>query len=79
MVDRQKIETILTRRFPGAGYQQVAAAANAIMGLGDEWEEVIHEEHYLGCHTPAACSGACYLAGELADSSEFRLFRRREA
>lgn len=79
MVDRQKIETILTRRFPGAGYQQVAAAANAIMGLEDEWEEVIHEDHYFGCHTPSVCAGACYLAGELADTAEFRLFRRREA
>lgn len=40
MVDRQKIETILRRRFPGSDRGQVAAAANAIMGLDDEWEEV---------------------------------------
>lgn len=40
MVDRQKIETILRRRFPGADLSQIAAAANAIMGLDDEWEEV---------------------------------------
>jgi len=40
MVDRQKIETILRRRFPGSDLGQVAAAANAIMGLHDEWEEV---------------------------------------
>ena len=33
MLDRQKVEAILTRRFPGATDQQVAAAANAIMGL----------------------------------------------
>ena len=40
MLDRQKIEAILTRRFPGATLAQVAAATNAIMGLDDEWEEV---------------------------------------
>jgi hypothetical protein len=40
MIDRQKVETILRRRFPEAGWDEIAAAANAIMGLGDEWEEV---------------------------------------
>ena len=35
MLDRQKLETILVNRFPGATNAQVAAAANAIMGLGD--------------------------------------------
>ena len=40
MLDRQKLETILRRRFPGATQQQVAAAANAVMKLGDEPEAV---------------------------------------
>ena len=40
MLDRQKVETILLRRFPGATIDQVATAANAIMGLDEEWEEV---------------------------------------
>jgi hypothetical protein len=40
MIDRQKLETILSRRFPGGTHFQIAAAANAIMGLADEWEEV---------------------------------------
>jgi len=40
MVDRQKLETVLRRRFPAATGGQIAAAANAIMGLEDEWEEV---------------------------------------
>ena len=38
MLDRQKVEAILSRRFPGAASDQVAAAANAIMGLSEEWE-----------------------------------------
>ena len=33
MVDRQTLEAILRRRFAGATDQQVASAANAIMGL----------------------------------------------
>jgi hypothetical protein len=40
MVDREKVLTVLTRRFPGARPDQVAAAANAIVGLEDEWEDV---------------------------------------
>ena len=32
------------RRFPGAGPNDIAAAANAIMGLPDEWEEVLHDD-----------------------------------
>ena len=40
MLDRQKVETILVRRFPGATSDQVAVSANAIMGLDEEWEEM---------------------------------------
>ena len=40
MLDRQKVEAILRRRFTGTTDQQVAAAANAIMGLDDEREQV---------------------------------------
>jgi hypothetical protein len=39
MIDRQKLETVLDRRFPGATSMQIAAAANAIMDLEAEWEE----------------------------------------
>lgn len=41
MLDRQKVEAILSRRFPGAGHDQVAAAANAIMGLTKEPDGVV--------------------------------------
>ena len=79
MVDRQKIEAILTRRFPGSTPHVVAAAANAIMGIEDEWEEIIDADHYLGCHSAASCRETCYLARELDDCLEFRLLRRRHA
>jgi hypothetical protein len=40
MLDRQKLEALLARRFSGSTSGQIAAAANAIMGLQDEWEEI---------------------------------------
>jgi hypothetical protein len=40
MVDREKVVTVLRKRFPGAPVEEVAAAANAIVGLTDEWEDV---------------------------------------
>jgi hypothetical protein len=78
MLDRQKLETILARRFPGSTRQQLAAAANAVMGLADEWEEVLHDERQFGDHFSSECGNVCYLAREAEHGAEFRLFRRRE-
>ncbi len=36
MIDRQKLETVLTRRFPAATRIDIAAAANAIVALERE-------------------------------------------
>jgi hypothetical protein len=63
MIDRQKLEVLLTKRFPGAKGDQIAAAANAIMGMDDEWEEVGN-------------GGATARARDVA--VEFRVFRRRD-
>jgi hypothetical protein len=79
MLDRQKVEAILGRRFPGATRDQVAAAANAIMGLPDEWEEVLHDDERVGYHFSHECGNICYLTGEGDQAVEFRLFRRRES
>ena len=81
MLDRQKVEAILGRRFPGAARDQVAAAANAIMGLSDEWEEILHDDHRPGYHFSNECGAICHLAeGDAdADGIEFRLFTRRES
>jgi hypothetical protein len=62
MLDRQKLEALLSKRFPGARYDQIAAAANAIMGLDDEWEEVVD-------------TGETALSA--ANTTEFRVLRRR--
>ena len=61
MVDRQKLEAILTRRFPGSTRPQIAAAANAIMGLEDEWDEVDSRA----------------IAPEAQEGTEFKVLRRR--
>jgi hypothetical protein len=39
MRDRQKLETLLARRFPGSTREQIAAAVNGIMGLEDEGKD----------------------------------------
>ncbi|MEZ5287218.1 MAG: hypothetical protein R2712_20935 [Vicinamibacterales bacterium] len=40
MIDREKVLTVLRRRFPDATAEQWASAANAIVGIGDEWDVV---------------------------------------
>jgi hypothetical protein len=60
MIDRQKVETVLRRRFPGADCAQIAAATNAIVGLGDEWDEVPQADRDL----------------RTTDNTGFRAFRR---
>lgn len=77
MLDRDKLETILNRRFPGATAAQVAAAANSIMGLGDEWEEFGVKED-LGFHFTSRCADICALAREAEAGADLRILRRRE-
>jgi hypothetical protein len=76
MIDRQKLETVLSRRFPGATRDQIAAAANAIMGLDDEWEEVSTEREF-GYNFSVQCADICTIAREAEGGAEFRLLRRR--
>jgi hypothetical protein len=77
MIDREKVLAVLTRRFPGAAKDQVAAAANAIVGLDDEWEEVTDREDELGYHYSPQCSDICYLAQQVERGDQFRIYRRR--
>jgi hypothetical protein len=77
MVDREKVLAVLAKRFPGSSAEQMAAAANAIVGLSDEWEEVTDREPDLGYHFSVQCSDICYLADQSQHGEQFRLFRRR--
>ena len=79
MIDREKVLAVLAKRFPGATSEQLAAAANALVGLGEEWEEVSEREDELGYHYSAQCSDICYLAQQVERGDTFRLFRRRAA
>lgn len=77
MVDREKVLAVLTKRFPGATADQIAATANAIVGLTEEWEDVTDREEELGYQVSAHCSDICYLAQQVERGDTFRLFRRR--
>lgn len=74
MLDREKLEAILRRRFAGANPQQIAAAANAIMGLGEEWEEVVEPDWSPGADHSGECDSLCCLTRE---SAGIRVLRRR--
>ena len=77
MVDRDKVLSVLHKRFPGASRQQVAWAANAIVGLDDEWEAVAWNEPEIEC--PGSCGQGCYLADRISSGTEFRIFQKRSA
>ena len=76
MIDRQKLETVLGRRFVDATREQIAAAANAIMGLEDEWVEVSTYDDF-GSAFSTRCTDLCALAREGNAGTEFRVLRRR--
>jgi hypothetical protein len=76
MIDREKVLTVLRRRFPGATPSDLAAAANAIVGLPDEWEDITAVEPDLSAHFALRCGERCVVS-QPGDEIEFRLYRRR--
>jgi hypothetical protein len=76
MVDREKVLAVLAKRFPSATREATAAAANAIVGLDEEWEDVTDRSDELGLHYSASCSDICDLAQQVERGDSFRLFRR---
>jgi hypothetical protein len=77
MIDREKVLAVLTKRFPEAARENVAAAANAIVGLDEEWEEVTNRDDDRRYHDSSHCVDVCYLAQRAERGDSFRLFRRR--
>ena len=78
MVDRERVLAVLNRRFPGSLPEQLAAAANAIVGLDDEWEDVTDRQEEFGYNFSPHCSDICYLAQQVERGDQFRIFRRRK-
>lgn len=79
MVDREKVLAVLSRRFPGTQPEQLAAAANAIVGLDDEWEDVTDREDEFGHNSLSRCSDICYLEQQVDRGDQFRILRRRKS
>jgi hypothetical protein len=77
MIDREKVLAVLHKRFPGSSLDQRAAAANAIVGLDDEWEDVTAKEPELGYHFSVQCGEICYLADQVQHGAQFRLLMKR--
>lgn len=72
MVDREKVLAVLHKRFPGAHAGEIAAAANAIVGLDLEYVPIEGAE--VGRFECVAGARA-YTAGDVASGS-VRLYRR---
>jgi hypothetical protein len=77
MIDREKVLTVLQKRFPGSGPNQLAAAVNAIVGLEDDWVDVTSREAELGYHFSVQCGEICFLADQVQQGSQFRLFMKK--
>ena len=77
MLDREKVLAVLHKRFPTAAPADLAAAANAIVRLEDEWEDVTAHEPEFGYHFSVQCGEICYLAEQTDRGGQFRVFRRR--
>lgn len=78
MLDRQKLEVILARRFPGVSPAEIAAAANSIMGLEDDWEVVdAPTQDEIHHHFSVQCGDYCSLSSLAGEQTEFRVLRRR--
>ena len=76
MLDREKIVAVLERRFPGASAGQVAAAANAIVGLDEEWEEVVMSPAYFNNSGVSYCDAACWLRAVTRSGASLRVYRK---
>lgn len=75
MIDREKVLCLLRHRFPEATAEQLAAAANGLAGLDDEWVELTDLDAEIEAHLSRPCGQSCSLVESSA--ARFRLFSRR--
>ncbi len=78
MIDREQVLSVLRKRFPGAPPEEVAAAANGIVGLSQEWQELSDREDEIRAHLSLPCGDACGLAEEARQGVRYRVFRRQD-
>ena len=77
MIDREKVLAVLQKRFPGSAADQLAGAANAIVGLEDDWVDVTSREAEFGYHFSVQCSEICFLADEVQQGAQIRVFMKK--
>lgn len=79
MIDREKVVAILRKRFPGAPADTIAAAANAIVGLRDEWREVDDFAGQVECHLGnCTCRDPNWFVGQMREGRRFKLYEHIE-
>jgi hypothetical protein len=76
MIDREKVLAVLQKRFPGAPNDQVAAAANAIVGLRDEWIDVTARQPGMESCLSGCRAEDCYIAAQRQQGFEVRILMK---
>ena len=76
MIDREKVLAVLQKRFPGSSPEDRAAAANAIVGLGDEWEDVTARQPETRYCAAIHCSESCFIADQRLQGYELRILMK---
>jgi hypothetical protein len=77
MIDREKVLAVLQKRFPGSSAEERAAAANAIVGLEDDWVDVTARQPDMKHCAFLLCTETCYIADQRQQGAECRILIRR--
>jgi hypothetical protein len=76
MIDREKVLAVLHKRFPGSSLEERAAAANAIVGLTDEWVDVTARQPAMNHCASVHCAESCFIADQREQGFELRILMR---
>jgi hypothetical protein len=79
MIDREKVLAVLQKRFPGSSLEDRAAAANAIVGLSDEWDDVTARQPELKFCAAIHCAEKCFIADQRLQGYELRILMKPPA
>jgi hypothetical protein len=76
MIDREKVLAVLHKRFPGSTLEERAAAANAIVGLDDEWEDVTARQPPCDLCASVQCAESCFIADQRQQGYAVRILMK---